>query len=58
MIRTLIVDEHRINGTVLAAVLVEEPDIDVIGVVGTIEEATEQLSECDVVVVSHDHIDT
>lgn len=52
MIRTLIVDEHRITGTVLAAVLIEEPDVDIIGVAGGVEEAIAQLANCDVIVVS------
>lgn len=52
VIRTLIVDEHRINATVLASVLAEEPDVDVIGVATTVEEALDGLEKCDVVIVS------
>lgn len=52
MIRTLIVDEHRITGTVLAAVLIEEPDVDIIGVAGGVDDAIAQLANCDVIVVS------
>jgi NarL family two-component system response regulator LiaR len=52
MIRTLIVDDNRITGTVLAAVLAEEPDVDIVGVAGTIEETAENISRCDVIVVS------
>ncbi len=52
MIRTLIVDDNRITGTVLAAVLVEEPNVDIVGVVGTVEEAAEKIMQCDVVIVS------
>ena len=52
MIRTLIVDDNRITGTVLAAALAEEPDVDIVGVAGTIEETTEKLARCDVIIVS------
>lgn len=52
MIRTLIVDEHRINATVLASVLAEEPDVDVVGVATTPEEAIAGLERCDVIIVS------
>lgn len=52
MIRTLIVDDNRITGTVLAAVLAEEPDIDIAGVASAIEEVTEKIARCDVIIVS------
>jgi two-component system, NarL family, nitrate/nitrite response regulator NarL len=52
VIRTLIVDEQRISGTVLAAVLSEEPDIDVVGVATTAQETFEQISRCDIIVVN------
>lgn len=52
MIRTLIVDEHRISGTVLAAVLAEEPDISVVGVATTIDETRDRAHLCDIVIVS------
>lgn len=52
MIRTLIVDEHRINATVLAAVLGEESDVEVTGVATSSEEAIECLDQCDILVVS------
>jgi DNA-binding NarL/FixJ family response regulator len=52
VIRTLIVDEHRISGTVLAAVLSEEPDIDVVGVATTAQETIELISRCDIIIVN------
>lgn len=52
MIRTLIVDDNRITGTVLSAVLSEEPDIEIVGVVGSIEETVEKIERCDVIIVS------
>jgi len=52
VIRTLIVDEHRISGTVLAAVLSEEPDIDVVGVATTAQETFEQINRCDIIIVN------
>lgn len=52
LIRTLIVDEHRISGTVLAAVLAEEPDIEVVGVATSPAETLEKIERCDIVIVS------
>lgn len=52
MIRTLIVDDNRITGTVLAAVLAEEPDVDVVGVTGTVDGTIEKITRCDVIIVS------
>jgi DNA-binding NarL/FixJ family response regulator len=52
VIRTLIVDEHRISGTVLAAVLAEEPDISVVGVATTIDETRDRAHLCDIIIVS------
>lgn len=52
MIRVLVVNEIRLTCNVIAAVLEEEPDIDVIGLATTVEEALDQISRCDVVLVS------
>ena len=52
VIRTLIVDEHRISGTVLAAVLAEEPDIEVVGVATSLAETRERVHLCDIIIVS------
>lgn len=52
MIRTLIVDEHRITGTVLASVLAEERDVEILGVATTVDEALQHIENCDVMVVS------
>lgn len=52
LIRTLIVDEHRISGTVLAAVIAEEPDIEVVGVATSLEETRERSHRCDIIIVS------
>lgn len=52
MIRTLIVDEHRISGTVLAAVLAEEEDIEVVGVATSVEETRDRVHLCDIVIIS------
>lgn len=52
MIRTLIVDEHRISGTVLAAVLSEEPDIDIVGVATTAQETFDLINRCDIIIVN------
>jgi len=52
VIRTLIVDEHRITGTVLASVLAEERDVEILGVATTVDEALQHIENCDVMVVS------
>ena len=52
MIRTLIVDEHRISGTVLAAVLSEEPDIEIIGVATSAQETIDRIQCCDIVIIN------
>jgi DNA-binding NarL/FixJ family response regulator len=52
VIRTLIVDGHRISGTVLAAVLSDEPDIEVIGVATSLEETLQNIERSDIVIVN------
>lgn len=52
MIRTLIVDEHRISGTVLAAVLSEEPDIEIVGVATSAQETIDRIQHCDIVIIN------
>lgn len=52
MIRVLIVDSVRFVGEATAAILDEEPDIEVIGWSRTTEDAMAQLDGCDVVVVN------
>jgi DNA-binding NarL/FixJ family response regulator len=52
-IRVLIVDEMQLMCNLLAAVLEDAPDIDVIGWARTEEEAETRVEHCDVVLVNH-----
>ena len=52
MIRVLLVNQIRIMGNVIAAVLQNEPDIEVLGCAITLEEALARARTADVVVVS------
>jgi two-component system nitrate/nitrite response regulator NarL len=52
-IRVLIVDEMQLTCNLLAAVLEDAPDIDVIGWARTEEEAETRAAHCDVVLVNH-----
>lgn len=52
MIRVLLVNQIRIMGNVIAAVLQNEPDIEVLGCATTIDEALAEARTADVVVVS------
>ncbi|GIV59318.1 MAG: DNA-binding response regulator [Rhodothermaceae bacterium] len=48
----LIVDEIRLNASVMAAVLGEEEDLEVVGTATTVEEALAHAGACDLVLVS------
>ncbi|MGC9358378.1 MAG: LuxR C-terminal-related transcriptional regulator [Anaerolineae bacterium] len=52
MIRVLIVNEIRLMCNVIASVLEEEDDIDVIGSATTLDEALERAAESDVILIS------
>jgi two-component system NarL family response regulator len=52
MIRVLLVNEMSLMGNVLAAVLEDESDIEVVGRITSTDEALARVAECDVVLVS------
>ena len=52
MIRVVLVNSIRILGNVIATVLENEPDIDVVGRTTTVEEALTLASQCDVLIAS------
>lgn len=52
MARVLIVDEVRLSCHVMAQVLAEEPDLEVVGLATSAEEALDHLDECDLMLVS------
>jgi DNA-binding NarL/FixJ family response regulator len=52
MIRVFIVDEVRLTCDMLATVLQDKSDIEVIGCTTTVDEALPQLSECDIVLAT------
>ncbi len=54
MVRVLIVDGLRLMCNVIAAVLEEESDIEVVGYATTFNEALAQIRHCDVVLISTD----
>lgn len=52
MIRVFIVDNVRLTGEMLATVLKEMSDIEVVGYVTTVNEAIPRLSDCDIVLAT------
>lgn len=52
MIRVLIVNEIRLMCNVISAVLEPESDVEVIGTATSVEEALDQVAECDLVLIS------
>ncbi len=52
MIRVLLVTEIELVGNVVATILQDEPDIQVVGTVTSVKEARERLAGCDVVLLS------
>jgi DNA-binding NarL/FixJ family response regulator len=52
MIRILIVDQVRLTGTVIGAVLQQEPDVHVVGQATTLDEVLELAPQCDLLVVN------
>lgn len=52
MIRVLVVDEELLMCSVVASVLTSQDDIEVAGMVTTIEDALARVSDCDVILVS------
>lgn len=51
-IRVLLVNEQKLICNLLSSLLRDEPDIDVIGYATTIDEAVEQIVECDIMLLS------
>jgi two-component system NarL family response regulator len=52
VIRVLVVNQFPLMCDVIAAVLEDEPDIDVVGSATTVEDALRRASDCDVMLVS------
>ena len=52
MIHVLIVEPQCLNGTLMASVLQNQPDVHVLGHVADISSALQQTDQCDVVLVS------
>lgn len=52
MIRVLLVTEIELVGNIVAAILADEPDIEVVGTATSVVEAQERVEQCDVLLVS------
>ncbi len=54
MIRILLVESVRLTGNVMASVLEDEPDLQIVAVATTLDEATLYLTRCDLILVNFD----
>lgn len=52
MIRVLLVNEISLMCNVIASVLEDEPDIEIVGRATSVDEALDRIAECDIVLVS------